>query len=678
MLSTIAVKISLFAFVALPMILPFGKNAMQQVNGFQAFLCRGHTNRRQNVLFRQSRLHRLYLKSESIEVKFDKNPYYLGLKPFIKKRNSLIDDGKSNEKDTLLLTLLTKESAKDRNVTVVELESDQNHTKQDIDHNKTDLNNSTLSKQAVKESKIYIGTKESKAMNSTMIPSNSALQSPASNSSLVIVKRAPSSSLDSLEKTIRESFSFFEEESKLLMGSMQPMSKPKSLGLQKSLRNGLKPKRQTVPSIPFLNITSTGTNPNAPVTMAELQSILDQYGYLRRDEMDKIISKNPMKTSQNNETVSGQVKRTKSGVAFPQPSVLSQKHIRQGTMISSGFFALLIAITIRPNLWLIGSIIGVVYGYDIAEKAMVFANAEIINGIGAVAAQPPGGIYGDLSLRTGKKIATNYLKAWDFAQGVYFMYRTGQLSYEYYKTYAVLDKRFAIQNKMDAWNARFIEGKENFDAWEKENEIGRKVLAGLRTAWLVEENSYKNQMSRKKGRKRSKYRIAQLYFDIIDYLKRFINGTFKTLTGGNNDLQEIIKGTRLAVKELNLEIISQRMSAAVAALVAVNFVGALFAVAPYMLGFVSVLTGVIWPNWYRETMERIKEVIEETKARGRGEKFTKRDDEARKGKLPFVNKTDFHFYIKPDGKKQWYRSGQSYKNREYVDQGWFYNFFGDR
>ena len=31
-----------------------------------------------------------------------------------------------------------------------------------------------------------------------------------------------------------------------------------------------------------------------------------------------------------------------------------------------------------------------------------------------------------------------------------------------------------------------------FDKWEKQNEVGRKVLAGLRTTWLVEELSLKN------------------------------------------------------------------------------------------------------------------------------------------------------------------------------------------
>jgi hypothetical protein len=44
-----------------------------------------------------------------------------------------------------------------------------------------------------------------------------------------------------------------------------------------------------------------------------------------------------------------------------------------------------------------------------------------------------------------------------------------------------MDEPFAIQSKLDVWNARFMEGKIKVDAREKENEISRTVLAGLRT-----------------------------------------------------------------------------------------------------------------------------------------------------------------------------------------------------
>jgi hypothetical protein len=40
-----------------------------------------------------------------------------------------------------------------------------------------------------------------------------------------------------------------------------------------------------------------------------------------------------------------------------------------------------------------------------------------------------------------------------------------QLSYEYYKQYEIIDQRFDITSKMNAWNRVFVEGKQKFDAW---------------------------------------------------------------------------------------------------------------------------------------------------------------------------------------------------------------------
>ena len=110
-------------------------------------------------------------------------------------------------------------------------------------------------------------------------------------------------------------------------------------------------------------------------------------------------------------------------------------------------------------------------------------------------------LFSELVLRFGKRISKIYLECYDFFQGVWYLYKTGQLSYDYMKQYQALDEKFKIQAKVDAWNARFQKGKKNFDKWEKENEVSRKILAGLRTVWLIEENSLKNvsnQMKRKK------------------------------------------------------------------------------------------------------------------------------------------------------------------------------------
>lgn len=189
----------------------------------------------------------------------------------------------------------------------------------------------------------------------------------------------------------------------------------------------------------FLNIT----DPNAPLTLKELQQILSSNGYVRREEMNHILSdsvalssssggggggtnSNPMKpffTTEENKSTDMAQKKIK-GVAMPQPSKVSNKHIRYGTMIASGFFIALIATTIQPNLWLIGSAIGAVYGNDIANKSEMIANTMALEEGSvstALVMTRPGGLYGDVSLKVGQKIATWYLQVWDILQTFWFL-----------------------------------------------------------------------------------------------------------------------------------------------------------------------------------------------------------------------------------------------------------------
>jgi hypothetical protein len=413
-----------------------------------------------------------------------------------------------------------------------------------------------------------------------------------------------------------------------------------------------------------LNLPLNITDPNQPLTFNDLQRILSSNGYIRREEMNTMITDsntNPMTRSLDDfKTNKSSSQRNIKGVAMPQPTKVSNKHIRYGTMIASGFFFILVATSIQPNLWLIGSAIGAVYGNDIATKAEMIANGIALedgSGSGVVITRP-GGLYGDISLKLGKKIATTYLQVWDLLQTFWFLYRTGQLSYEYYQTYAKLDNRYGIQSKIDAWNSRFIEGKENFDRWEKENEVGRKLLAGMRTLWMVEENSYKKQM---KGMKKSKYRVVRYADGVLGWSKRFFRALWGSITGGGDgELREVLKGMKLGMDELSLEIVSQRIGAAVAALIAVNFVGAMFAVAPIFLGTASVTLAVIFPNWFKDTIASVKDAVEEARARGRGERTNKPQVQVvEKTKLPLVNKMSFSYYIGTDGKKKWYRTGQS-------------------
>lgn len=175
---------------------------------------------------------------------------------------------------------------------------------------------------------------------------------------------------------------------------------------------------------------------------------------------------------------------------------------------------------------------------------------------------------------------------------------------------------------------------------------------------MVEENSYKKQM---KGMKKSKYRIVRYFEGVISWSKRFFRALWGSITGGGNgELREILKGMKLGLDELSLEIVSQRIGAAVTALIAVNFVGAMFAVAPMFLGVTAVTLAVIFPNWLKDTIETVKDAIEEARARGRGERINKPPVQAvKKPKLPLVEKNSFAYYIRTDGKKKWYRTGQS-------------------
>jgi hypothetical protein len=77
----------------------------------------------------------------------------------------------------------------------------------------------------------------------------------------------------------------------------------------------------------------------------------------------------------------------------------------------------------------------------------------------------------------------------------------------------------SILTKMDAWNARFQEGKVNFGKWEqdKKNEVGRTVLAGLRNVWLVDEQS-----KRCRAKESSRYRVVQYFYNVKYLIVRWL------------------------------------------------------------------------------------------------------------------------------------------------------------
>ena len=379
-------------------------------------------------------------------------------------------------------------------------------------------------------------------------------------------------------------------------------------------------------------------------------------------------------TSQNylstmDESKQPQQQQVKGRVAFPQPSILSYAKLKWGSTAAASMLGLIGGISIVPNLWLLGLVFGGLYGYETSKR---------------LAEQPPSNPLSHLVVYLGRALTKYYLQVYDFGAGMWFMYKTGQLSYEYWKRYAALDQQFAIQDKIDAWNARFQKGKENFDKWEQENEVGRKILAGLRTAWLVEENRLK-ATSRKKE---SKYRVVQWCYDGSSYVRNRIKAMYAKRGKAIQELQELAKGMQQELTDPSRwkEAIRPRLVAGLAALTFVNLTGILFSVSPLLLGGVAVmLGGVVWPTWFSEWLGRVGMFFEETRAVGRGEQLfrdtfgetklaqalsrsttSSSGKGAIRGDVPNLlawplrdkkSKERYSFYRRQDGSKRWYRAG---------------------
>ena len=170
-------------------------------------------------------------------------------------------------------------------------------------------------------------------------------------------------------------------------------------------------------------------------------------------------------------------------LAFPQGSVVSSKELRIATSAVSSLYGMVLGTIISNNLWLLGSLAGAGAGY-LASKP---ANATTTLDNKATTTSVVSSFFGSsFLLRSGHFV----FQVKDFFLGMWFAIRTGQLSFKFWKQYANLDEQFAIQDKMDAWNARFQEGKRNFDRFEQEHEIGRKTLAFFRTASIALSNGY--------------------------------------------------------------------------------------------------------------------------------------------------------------------------------------------
>ena len=380
-------------------------------------------------------------------------------------------------------------------------------------------------------------------------------------------------------------------------------------------------------------VLKTSKAPNETLTVADLEDILRSNRFLRETDLARIQNR----AAPN---LKNAVKRSTS-VAFPQSSVLTYRDLTIGSTVSGTLLGALLGITVYSNLWLLGSIFGGLWSYEVSKN---------------YATTPPTNVFANLVIAMGRRLALVYLLAYDGANGIWFMYKTGQLSYEYYKTYSKLDERFAITNKVDAWNARFLEGKLVFDKWERENEVGRKLLAGVRTMWLVEEKASKK--GRKKMGNDSKYRVVQWYYNGISWLQRFTSSLWNIIIGGgSSELKDVLQGIRINISTSALDDVGAKIGAAVASLITVYLVGSCFAIAPMLLGSIAVVVGLVWPTWIPELLTRGREQLKDLRAQGRGEDLTKVN---KPNPLPKKKKTR--------GFLSWFRRGP--KSRPPLQEQW--------
>jgi len=430
----------------------------------------------------------------------------------------------------------------------------------------------------------------------------------------------------------------------------------------------------------------------AEAAAAEVRRELEEYGYGPAYSSDGAYNGYgtgagrtiwaPKKTKKNEVASQDDLS---TDVGMPQPSSATPRQVGLGCAAVSGTAGAVLSASVLPDLWLAGVFLGGLYGYGASFQADADAQTAARAAVRArdatrVAAKDPddkGAARRAAAARTeadtaerramgnamsraivglGKRMVRAYLAVVDFFKAFWFMYKTGQLSYEYMQTYKKFDDRFSIQEKMDAWNNRFQEGKVNFDKWEKQNEVGRKILAGLRTVVLLDETS----KSRTSGKKGKRYQLQAYGRRVLSATKRFLAGLYTLLSGGGSqELRDVYAGMRLKLASTNFEDLSAQIGSAFAALVAVNLIGAFFSAAPSFLAFLACVAGFVWPNWIRGAAERVRRTLRETAEKGRGNA-----DAA--GGRPRVRETadygtysggGYNYFVRDDGTKRHFRVG---------------------
>jgi hypothetical protein len=207
-------------------------------------------------------------------------------------------------------------------------------------------------------------------------------------------------------------------------------------------------------------------------------------------------------------------------------------------------------------------------------------------------------------------------------------------------------------------------GKIAFDRWEKENEVGRKILASLRTMWLVEERSLKKTGLGRSGR-RSQFRLVQMLYDAAFLSGRAVRSVVKSLPGSNRSITSF----RDFFRGLERPRLVRRLGAATTALISMIVFSALFTLSPFLVGSVAVMVGFMYgPEFYLMAGRLVQD---ESPARSRSSNTKTRskpisspDSLAHEIQWPWQKDKDidpkrYHFFTTKDGRKRYYRTGQS-------------------
>jgi len=212
--------------------------------------------------------------------------------------------------------------------------------------------------------------------------------------------------------------------------------------------------------------------------------------------------------------------------ALPQSKELNPKFFQRTTILTTATVLSILSRSLASNLWLLGMFSGACYGQFCSAKFISSlppsTTAKYQKQISKQLVQSDSrNLFDSALLKLSFKVSCLFAHFCDAFTMLKFMYKTGQLSLDYYKKYEVLDQKYKLSDKMEVWNSRFVSGKKKFDKFEAENEIGRRMIASARTFILVTESG-------KKERTLSKTSIT-FTIELADLTRRATSGILALL-----------------------------------------------------------------------------------------------------------------------------------------------------